>query len=333
MALRLGYFGHGPWAHRALLKIMVDPQFEVSFVATRSVGDPVLEQMAFEGGIPFFVSGPVNTSFELARLERFGAELFVSMSFDQIFNQDFLLLPKKGVINCHAGALPYYRGRNVLNWALINDERQFGVTAHFIVDKGVDTGPIIQQDFVDIGPDDGYGDLLAKAYAQCAETLLSALVKISNGVVEAKEQNTIDAVGFYCGRRRAGDEWLDWRLPSVVIHNFIRGITLPAPCARTRMGGQTYAVVKSELVPDVKSYRGTAGEVVGREESAIVVKTGDSVLKILKTALLDDKGRMGPIETALLPVGSRFEPYFDLRLEKLESRIRQLEDLISRLSQ
>ncbi|MDG1144169.1 MAG: methionyl-tRNA formyltransferase [Burkholderiales bacterium] len=328
MALRIGYFGHGPWSHRALQKILRDPKFEVCFVATRSVGDRVLERLAGEGDIPFFVPGPVNTPYELARLEKFSADLFVSMSFDQIFKKGFIALPKKGVVNCHAGALPYYRGRNVLNWALINGERRFGVTAHYIDNEGIDTGPIIQQDFVDIDPNDGYGELLEKAYDQCPETLFSALMKISNGVLEVKQQTVIDAVGLYCGKRRPGDEWLDWGLSSVDIHNFIRGVTLPAPCARTRLAEQTYAVVKSELIQGAKIYRGTNGEVVGREASAIVVKTGDSVLKVLKTALVDDKGQMGPIETASLPVGSRFDPYFDQRLEQLESRLRNLENLM-----
>jgi methionyl-tRNA formyltransferase len=327
MVLKIGYFAHGPWGHLALRRLISDQRFEVCFVATRSVGDPVLEAISSEAGIPFFIPGRVNEDVELTRIEGYGAELFVSMSFDQIFGRRLIELPPKGVINCHAGALPFYRGRNVLNWALINGQSHFGVTIHFIVDEGIDTGPIILQDLVDIGPDEGYGDLLQKAYMQCAKTLHLALLKISEGVGSA-EQVTIDPIGFYCGKRREGDEWLDWRQSSIDIHNFIRGITLPAPCARTRIADEIYAIVRSELVPGAKSYLGTPGEVVGRDQTGITVKTGDSVIRILQLAIVEIDGQLGSVGKATLSVGSRFCQWTDHRTEQLENRVRELEMIV-----
>ena len=324
--MKIGYFAHGPWAHRALKRILADQTFEVCFVATRNVGDPTLEAIAAESNLPFFVPGRVNEDAELARLGSFGAELFVSMSFDQIFGRRLLTLPPKGVINCHAGALPFYRGRNILNWALINGENRFGVTVHYM-DEGIDTGPILQQDFVSIGPDECYGDLLEKAYSQCAESLHKALVRLREGVVPIP-QETIDPVGFYCGQRRPGDEWLDWRGSSAEIHDFVRGIGLPGPCARSRMGDQLVAIVRTERIPGAISYRGTPGEVVGRGPNGVVVKTGDSVLRVLQTAVVGPDGQLGPVGIASLPIGSRFCPWTDYRIEQLEYRVRELEALV-----
>ena len=71
-------------------------------------------------------------------------DLLVSMSYNQIFGKSYQKFFFKKIINCHAGNLPFYRGRNVLNWALINGEKKFGITVHFI-DKGIDTGDIIIQ--------------------------------------------------------------------------------------------------------------------------------------------------------------------------------------------
>ena len=68
-------------------------------------------------------------------------------------------MPKYGAINCHAGKLPDYRGRNILNWALINDEKEFGITVHFI-DEGIDTGDIILQESFEIKDSDNYKSLL-----------------------------------------------------------------------------------------------------------------------------------------------------------------------------
>lgn len=326
MTLKLGYFAHGPWAHLALERILADPALEVRFVATRNIGDAVLESMAKAAGLPFLIPGKVNEPAEMARLAGFGAELFVSMSFDQIFRRPLLEMPPRGVINCHAGALPFYRGRNILNWALINGESRFGVTVIYM-DEGIDTGPILQQDFVDISPDDCYGDLLEKAYQQCADTLHAALVKVRDGV-QPIPQSSIHPVGFYCGQRRYGDEWLDWRDSSADVHNFVRSISLPGPCARSRHGDRLYAIVRTEVVPDAVAYRGTPGEVVGRGATGIEVKTGDSVIRVLQVAEVDAESRLGPVVTASLPIGSRFSPWIDHRQEQLERRVKELELLI-----
>ena len=59
------------------------------------------------------------------KISHINCDLYVSMSFDQIFKKRILSLPSLGIINCHAGNLPFYRGRNILNWVLINDEKEF----------------------------------------------------------------------------------------------------------------------------------------------------------------------------------------------------------------
>lgn len=81
------------------------------------------------------------------------------MSFDQIFKEELLKLYPRKIINCHAGKLPFYRDRNILNWALINDEKEFGISVHFI-DKGINTGDIILQKTYEIKDSDDYTTLL-----------------------------------------------------------------------------------------------------------------------------------------------------------------------------
>jgi methionyl-tRNA formyltransferase len=113
-------------------------------------------------------------------------------------------------------------------------------------------------------PDDGYGDLLEKAYRQCAETLHAALRDVIDGKAPPP-QETLHPVGFYCGQRKPGDEWLDWRNTSADIHNFVRGIGLPGPCARTRLDGREIAIVRTWTGGGGAPYRATPGEVVGRD--------------------------------------------------------------------
>ena len=100
------------------------------------------------------------------------------MSFNQIFKKLIYDIPKYGTINCHAGK-PLYRGRNVLNWVLINDEKEFGITVHFVND-GIDTGDIILQETFEITGKDSYKTLWKKLIKNVQKILLRSIIKIMN---------------------------------------------------------------------------------------------------------------------------------------------------------
>ena len=291
-ALRLGYFADGPWAHRALEMVARDPSLQLAFLCVRyPQGDAHLEARARDLGVPLFKVKDVNAAEAMDGFAALGADIFVSMSFDQIFRRPIINLPRLRTINCHAGKLPFYRGRNVLNWVLINDEREFGITVHY-VDEGIDTGDIILQRVFPISDEDRYETLLTRAHEGCAQVLYDALKTIQRGDIAAVPQRTIHPVGFYCGIRREGDERLDWAQPSRAIFNFVRAICPPGPAARTSLRGAPMRVLRVREIPGAPSYRGTVGEVVGRGDTGFVVKTLDSTIEV--TAFeYDGKVRIG----------------------------------------
>ena len=208
--MRIGYFADGPWSHRAIEKLVVDDNIDVVFIVPRYESqDSILKNWSVKLGIPFLPTKDVNEPSFISSLRGYNAELFVSMSFNQILKSEIISTPPLGFINCHAGELPYYRGRNVLNWVLINGEDHFGVTVHY-VDEGVDTGDIIKQNIVEILPEDNYGTILEKAYLTCADTLVESLKDIAGERVQTLTQADIHPVGFYCGGRGPGDEIIDW---------------------------------------------------------------------------------------------------------------------------
>ncbi|OEY36955.1 formyl transferase [Campylobacter jejuni] len=109
------------------------------------------------------------------------------MSFDQIFKEELLKLYPRKIINCHAGKLPFYRDRNILNWALINDEKEFGISVHFI-DKGINTGDIILQKTYEIKDSDDYTTLLNLCHKECASLLYESLILFLENNVKAYKQ-------------------------------------------------------------------------------------------------------------------------------------------------
>lgn len=322
--MKIGYFADGPWSHKALEKISRDQRFEISFIVPRfRQQDPVLKEWAEKLSADFLVFENVNSSSTIDVLKEYNCDLFVSMSFNQILKKDILEVPPLGFINCHAGELPFYRGRNVLNWAIINDEDHFSVTVHYI-DEGVDTGPIILQNSIKITDQDNYGTVLGKAVESCADLLFCALDKIDTAPVEYFRQSEIHPVGFYCGRRRDGDEWINWEWSSRRIFNFIRSISRPGPCARTLVDGVTVLIQCASLIENAPEYLSTPGEVVGCDKG-LIVKTGDSTIRIDEYSMDENTNYNNMLK---IGVGTRFGLNLEKVLTGLMNRVQELEGRI-----
>lgn len=280
--MRIGYFGDGVWAHLAIEKLSADDRFEIAYIVPRhDKQDPVLKKWATKLGVPFLLLEDINSSESLSILSKYETDLNISMSFNQILGKDILAIASEGFINCHAGQLPFYRGRNILTWALINDERKFGVTVHY-VDEGIDTGDIILQEISEITDKDDYRSLLERASVICSRILFEAVCLIHSGEVERKSQGEIHPVGFYCTRRKPGDEVIDWHSSSRQLFNFVRALSSPGPVARTHLGEKEFFIETVEEILGAPDYMGISGSVVAKQDGCPIVKTGDSTVRITK---------------------------------------------------
>lgn len=273
---KIGYFADGPWSHLAVNKLLRRKELEVAFICARFDNpDLVLKKIAKENNIPFFTHKNVNSPEFLSRIEHFNCDLFVSISFNQIFQKEIIEKPPLGTINCHAGKLPFYRGRNVLNWALINDEPEFGVTVHY-VDTGIDTGDIILQECFPITDQDNYNTLLKRAYEGCSVLLDRAISEIFVGKAVRRAQAEIHPRGFYCTARREGDERVNWNQNSRNIFNFVRAICPPGPSATCFLKDELIRIHRVRFLVDAPKYIGIPGSVLAKDSGSFLVKTLDS---------------------------------------------------------
>ncbi len=278
----IGYFADGPWSHHALEKLIHNPSISVAFICARyDCPDATLREQAEIHQIEFFTHPKINSDEFLEKIEKYCCDLFVSMSFNQIFRKRLIEYPRLHTINCHAGKLPFYRGRNILNWALINDEKEFGITVHY-VDEGIDTGDILIQRTFPITDVDSYATLLKRAYSGCAELLYETVKQLQTAEITRKAQSEIHPLGFYCTGRKVGDERLSWDQTSREIFNFVRAICRPGPEARTFCGDVEIKINRVEWLPEAPVYKGILGAVVGIEPGAFFVKTSDSFVKVVE---------------------------------------------------
>lgn len=280
--MKIGYFADGVWGQNALKKLLTDESIDLCFVCVRNdTRDSVIIDLAAQNHIDVLFHPNINSPEFFDKVKAYQPDLFVSMSFNQIFKHEIIHLPRLKTINCHAGKLPFYRGRNILNWALINDEKEFGITVHYM-DEGIDTGDIILQNTYPITDNDSYSTLLTRAHIACSDILYDAIKLVQQGKATPIPQAMIHPVGFYCGMRTVGDERLNWNQPSRDVFNFVRSICLPGPQARSFIGENEVLLNRVALVENAVPYRSTIGQVVGKTETGFLVKTKDTVVEVLE---------------------------------------------------
>ena len=159
--------------------------------------------------------------------------------------------------------------------------------------------------------------------------LYDALLILQDGNVQVIKQSSVHPVGFYCGRRIAGDENIDWNWSSQRIHNFVRAIVPPAPGARTFLNDSELVILKTEIIENAPTYTSVTGEVVGIQNNGVIVKTGDTTLRITMICDLNENDQLVNERIPLLKIGSRLgfdNPWIELK--HLKQKINQLEMLL-----
>jgi methionyl-tRNA formyltransferase len=295
--ISIGYFADGPWSHEAFNLLRNDGSISIKFIVPRAdTDDNTLMNYAQNYNIDYLPNVRINSKEFYNAARKYNCDLFVSMSFNQIFRTGIINLPRLKTINCHAGKLPFYRGRNVLNWVLINDEKEFGITVHYI-DEGIDTGDIILQRIFPITDKDDYSRLLKKAYKECAEILYDAIKIIQKNEVSIIKQHDIHEVGFYCGQRIYGDEIINWDQESRNIYNFVRALCRPGPIATTFSGVNEVRINRVKEIVNAPWYVGIPGQVLSKSQNGFFVKTKDSFIEVLE---FEGKIRVGDRLTSKL---------------------------------
>ncbi|MCL2433680.1 MAG: methionyl-tRNA formyltransferase [Clostridia bacterium] len=197
-----------------------------------------VKQAAMELGLPILQPERV-VSKDIAALN---ADVMITAAYGRILGQKVLDTPKYGVLNVHASLLPKYRGAAPAQWAVINGEKQTGITIMQTA-RGVDCGDILQQKALDIGPDETAGELLGRLSLLGCDLLLETLANIA--AIEPIKQNDVNATHAPMLEKKDGQ--LDFSQDISTVYNRFRGVT-PSPGAWFMAGEKVIKVL--ECVPE-----------------------------------------------------------------------------------
>jgi len=197
----------------------------------------------------------------------------------RIIPPDLLSIPAHGIYGIHQSLLPLYRGFAPLNWAIINGETKTGLTL-LKMDKGIDSGDIIVQKELFIGPEDSIVDLDRRAQEIYKNLLESHLENMAKGSSTLQAQNHHSAT--YACRRSPEDGIINWHLSAQSIHNQARALRYPWPGAFGYIGDQKLELAATSVENQKDSY---IGKIPGRVLSLcsngdVLVLTGQGILRI-----------------------------------------------------
>lgn len=241
-----------------------------------------VKKYALEKGIPVY-------QFEKIRrdgadvLRSLGADVFVTAAYGQILSREIIDIPRYGILNVHASLLPAYRGSCPIQRAIINGEKETGVTI-MQTSEGLDTGDILYVKKTDILPDDNAQTLFEKLGELGAQALLECLDKLEHGEIIPVRQD--ESKASYYPMLCKSDGEIDWSLPSDKLDCFIRGVT-PWPGAYTHYDGKLLKIHRAKP----SDGNGIAGTVLEIGKAGIKVACGKGAL-LINELQLEGKKRM-----------------------------------------
>lgn len=247
---------------------------------------PPVKEEALRLGLEVFQPRRIRNPESVEYLRKLQPEVIVVAAFGQIIPKEILELPKYGCLNIHASLLPKYRGAAPIQRAIIDGEKETGVTI-MRMDEGLDTGDMIAKTVVPIAADETGGSLFDKLSAAGAELMSGTLKRLLIEEIPAEKQPQ-ESPTAYAAMITREDGIIDWKQPAVSLERLVRGLS-PWPGCTTRMNGKQLKVWKTRI--GRKDSGLSAGCVCGVKPDALCVQTGDGVLEILELQL-EGKKRM-----------------------------------------
>jgi len=239
----------------------------------RTVAAPPVKVAAQELGFILFQPKRVRDPEFIGILRQLAPEAIIVAAYGQILPKEILALPKFGCINIHASLLPAYRGAAPINWAIIRGEQETGITI-MQMDEGMDTGAILMQERVPVGPEDSAGVLKEKLSSLGAKLITTALPLLASGKLMPVAQDGTKAT--MAPLLKKGDGLIDWHLSAREIHNRVRGLS-PWPGAYSSLDGNMVKIIATGVLDGT----GEPGLLYERDKNTLVAGTGSGLLHIL----------------------------------------------------
>jgi methionyl-tRNA formyltransferase len=270
--MRIVFFGFQTWGYKTL-QALTALDHEVVLAVTHPMSDEFykaiwsapVEELAREHDIPVHVTERVDAE-TIDLVKRAKPDVIVVNSWYHRMPVELYGLPPHGTLNFHDSLLPKFTGFSPVLWGLISGESEFGLTVHRM-DAGLDTGDILVQRSLPIGPTDTGTELVLRGMDLIPGALHEALSALESGTAVWRRQNKAERSYFH--KRSERDSLIDWSWPAEDLARFVRALSDPYPRAFAFYRGERIEILEA-CISEAR-FGGTPGRVIVQEEGGAVV--------------------------------------------------------------
>ncbi len=302
--LRIVFMGTPEFAVGSL-KALVENGYHVVGVVTapdrpsgrgQKLHQSEVKQYAVNCGLKVLQPEKLKDEGFLQELQSLNADMQIIVAF-RMLPEVVWKMPPMGTFNLHGSLLPHYRGAAPLNWAIINGDQETGVTT-FLLKQEIDTGNILYQEKIQIGPEETLGEIHDRLMIVGANLVLKTVDALADGTVTPVSQNLLsaDPQKMHAPKIFKEDCRIDWSKPVVAVNNLIRGLS-PYPAAWTNFnssesetGVKIFKAMVEQIGHDCKP-----GEILSDNKKYLKIACADGFLHLVDLQLAGKK-RMGIAE-------------------------------------
>ena len=298
---RIIFMGTPDFSVPALKALADRDEFEIALVVTqpdrpkgrgKKLTPSPVKQKALELGIEVYQPEKLNTDEGIERLSGLNPDYFVVVAFGQILSQAVLDIPKIFPINIHASLLPKYRGAAPIQAAVMNMDKESGVTT-MVMARGMDTGDMLLKATTPVDPDETTEDLHDRLADMGATLIVETITRINQETVTPEPQD--EACATYVPMLKKSDGIIDWTRSPDAVRAHINAMT-PWPGAFTSLNGKRLKVFKAKPV-SCDSSQEVPGQIlaIGREGIHVAVGHGS----VMITEVMGNSGKRMPADAFL----------------------------------
>ena len=246
---------------------------------------PPVKVEAVNNGIEVYQPATLRTDDAYIKIKEANPDMIVTAAYGKILPVSILDIPRFGCINCHGSLLPARRGSAPVQRAVMEGDTVTGITIMMMA-EGMDTGDMLVQKEIAIGPD-MHSDELMTALAELSASILpQAVTDLSEGRLTSVKQDETKAT--YCPPIASEEGHFTWDMPVSVIHNKVRALS-SWPGAYTEAGDRKLKIYDSRIVDMLPAFadmeaakQALPGTIVASKGADLIVKCGDGYLKIVE---------------------------------------------------
>jgi methionyl-tRNA formyltransferase len=304
--MRVVFLGSGAFAIPSF-EALIEAGHDVAALVTqpdrekgrgRALAPPPLKPVAEARGVPVHQPRRVREPAAQELLRALAPDIQVVVAYGQILPRSVIDIPPGGTVNVHGSLLPRYRGAAPVQWAIVNGERETGVTT-MLIDEGLDTGPTLLSRSTPIGADETAADLEPRLAVLGAELLVETLAGLAAGTLKATPQDHGRATLAPLIRKEDGR--LDWTMPAEPLSRRVRGFH-PWPGTFALWRDQPLKVLRARPEADGPA---APGEIVAVDKGGVVVGCGQGTRLRLVEAQPESRR---PMSAAAWAAGVRLAP-------------------------